>query len=819
MECKECELSKNAFNPCLMGRGNKSARVMFIQDSPDEEDDTLGIQFSGKTCKALQKSLDRRGITEDKVYFTSVVKCVCDDPSLSCVTKCLHYLEQEIQEIDPDIIVPVGNKALKFCIKRVGLTKVRGNAQEVELLGRNRVILPTMTPKMVLKKPMYKTYILRDLDTLKDLYDNGMTEVKDVNYRYLETVEEVEQELTRMKNEAKRLVFDLETTGKSPFMDYSKIVCISLTDKSHYGVVIPLYKSDTPFNSDELTKVLGMLKDLLEDKNIPKSAHNGKFDIEWLKVQAGIEVANFDFDTIFGHYIAISEEQGTQGLKSQAWEFTDMGGYDNELDEYVKKLSDGEGVNSRYNYDRVPWDILKTYAAADVDCCFRLVEIYKPLIDENDMWKTLMKDILMPGSYALRDVESNGMKLDMELSDKYQEVYNSEIKRITNRLYQFPEVLDIEREKQSLYEQREKLMKIPKKDRTPEEQKKVDEYKKYKDYSFNWSSTNQLRELLYTRLGLSTSVTTDKGELSTNETAMEELKNQHEIPKLLLELRKMNTLNNMFIKKLPAMRDKDNLIHSSFNLTGTVTGRLSSENPNMQQVPRKAGDNPLLFQYHYEPKALFVSRFGENGCIVNSDYCLAPDTEIHLINGETDTIKNICDRLETGEQLYTYSINPETEEIVVSRILAGRKTRENEPTLKVTLDNGESVVCSYNHKFMLRTGKYLEAEKLNVGMSLMPFNLIQNHKIVSIEPYENMDLYDIEVEHNHNFPLKSGIFVHNCALEMRIAAVISGDKKMTQGFLSGADIHKANASYMFKVPIEEVTKDLRTAAKSLGFGW
>ena len=158
---------------------------------------------------------------------------------------------------------------------------------------------------------------------------------------------------------------------------------------------------------------------------------------------------------------------------------------------------------------------------------------------------------------------------------------------------------------------------------------------------------------------------------------MAELKKQHEIPALLLELKKVNTLNNMFIKKLPLLRDKNDIVHSSFSLTGTVTGRTSSSDPNMQQIPRKAGDNPLLFQYHNEPKSLFISRFGENGCIINIDYS---------------------------------------------------------------------------------------------------------------------------------------------ALEMRLAAIISADKKMTQAFLSGVDIHKANASYMYNIPIEEVTKDARTKAKSLGFG-
>lgn len=1036
MPCADCELCTKASVTCISSNGADNVKVMFIQDAPDEEDEDYEEVFSSKACRGFKLALQKRGITA--VYFTSLVRCVPngDIPSVA-VKACTHYLEDEISQLDPDIIVPMGNHSLKFCVGRVGLTKMRGTAQEVELLGRKRIILPTMNPNMVPKKPLYKTQILKDLDTLKELYEHGMTQISGVTYNSLETLEDVKVELSRMKREAQRVVFDIETTGKSPYMDYSKVVCISLTDKSHYGIVIPLYKTDTPFSTEDLHQVSLLLKDLLETSSIPKSAHNGKFDIEWLRVQMGINVANFDFDTMLAHYLAISEEQGTQGLKSQAWEFTDMGGYDNALDEFVKSLSDGEGVASRYNYDRVPWDILKTYAAADVDCCFRLVEIYKPLIDKNYMWKTLMKDILMPASYTLSVVEENGMKIDMPRANYYNAIYSAEIKRITDRLYKFPEVLEIEREKRSLYKECLELKAIPAKDRTAEDNKKIQAYNKYKNYKFNWGSVTQLRELLYTKLGLVTTVTTAKGELSTNETAMTEIRTQHEIPDLLLELRKVSTLNNMFIQKLPTMRDAKDIIHSSFNLTGTVTGRLSSESPNFQQIPRKAEENPLLFQYHSEPKALFVSRFGENGCIVNADYCLAPDTEIHLINGEIDTIKNICDRLAKGDQLYTYSINPETEKIEISKILAGRKTRENTPTLKITLDNGESVVCTPDHKFMLRTGEDCKAHNLKAGMSLMPFKivesgskptetyryfgvnktsykehvevykyfygdyernkiihhkdhnglnnnpsnlmlvtrsehfhihmkefwenlspeersefvnshitedtrkklgeksiswwrsltpeeytnfckkisngcnnfgehnpmwgkkhsahilqqmsekrttynlsqpldvrkanscrmlegrilnmaneilnngklltpqtweeirkshynpptwkiavpvllkqgLIQNHKIVSIEPYENMDVYNIEVENNHNYPLKAGIFIRNCALEMRISAIISHDKKMTQAFLSGADIHKANAAYMWKVPIEEVTKDLRTKAKSLGFGW
>ena len=283
---------------------------------------------------------------------------------------------------------------------------------------------------------------------------------------------------------------------------------------------------------------------------------------------------------MLAHYLAVSEEQGTQGLKSQAWEFTDMGGYDNELDEYRDKLPDGEGINSRYNYDRIPWEILRTYAAADVDCCYRLMEIYKPKIEENDKWVTLMNDIMMPGSYALGDVEANGMKLDETLAKKYQQVYTDEIRRIQTRLETFPEVVTIEREKQRLYEQRQALLKIKPKDRSEDDKKKIKDYSKYKDYKFNWGSVNQLRELLYDKLGLKTTITTDKGELSTGEEALKEIQNQgSDVPKLLLELRKVSTLNNMFIQKLPYMADPKGIVHSSFNMSGTVTGRLSSENP------------------------------------------------------------------------------------------------------------------------------------------------------------------------------------------------------------------------------------------------
>lgn len=617
MKCDLCGRCSSAHTTCILGHGSESASIMIVLDSPSEHDDAQGSIFTSRACNAVLKSMVRRNIDIDDVYYTAITKCYGPDPTQKEASVCSQYLDAEIQVVDPDIIVPMGNRALKYCLGKVGITKSRGNAQIATVAGRERIIMPMLSPDMTDAKPIYRDYILSDLDTLAELYTSGMSEPTNNSYHSLDTLDEVISWCDRYHN-AEMLAFDIETTSLSPYMPDSKIICISLSDQENTGVVIPLYHHESPYlHPDDGTQglVVKLLRDLLEDASVPKVAHNGKFDIEWLRYWLDIDVANFCFDTMLAHYLCVSEERGTQGLKSQAWEYTDMGGYDNELDEYRSKLPEAD----RYNYDNIPWEILSKYAAADADVCLRLYHVYKPMIDANPKWTTIMNDIMMPGSYALRDVEGNGMQFDFSLSAHYQQTYGAEIDRIQQRLQSYPEVVQIEREKQQLWAEREAIRKIPRRDRTEEEQRKFTEYKRYDGYRFNFSSTAQLRELLFDRLGLTTSVTTAKGELSTGEEAMNELAQQHEIPSLLLELRKVNTLNNMFIEKLPGMVDPTGRIHPTFNMVGTVTGRLASENPNAQQFPRKSED-PMSFQYCNEPKALFSSRFGDEGCILNADY-------------------------------------------------------------------------------------------------------------------------------------------------------------------------------------------------------
>lgn len=648
--CTDCELSDNTDKPCLFGRGSKDSVIMFIQDCPSELESQKQKQFYGKICDKLRESIERRGIPIDDCYWTSLVKCPLKDDygdiTAKMASPCLDRLWAEIEVIDPDIIVPMGKQVLSRLIGSVAITKLRGNAVEKEICGKTRVIMPIIHPRLAMKKPLYKTYILKDLDNLADLYENGFKQVSGVEYTYCETKENAIEVIQKFQN-SEWLCFDLETTGTNPFDKASKIVCISLCNKPHTGVTIPLFHRESPIVGDDRLEVIAELKKLLENPKIKKIAQNGKFDIKWLKYWLDIDVANFCFDTMLAHYLGVSEEAGSQGLKAMAWEFTDMGGYDNDLDEYRSTLPKA----IQYNYDYIPWEILRRYAAADVDCAFRMKDILYPIIYGNPKWKVLMDEFLMPASIALRDIEIGGMFMNPEVAAMYKQSYQAERDRIVNKLYQFPEVLELEREGRDKWAERVAIQQIPKKLRTPEEAQKFEDYKRYKDYTFNFGSQAQLKELLFNRLGLVTSVRTKKNELSCSKDALKEMAKQHELPEIMIELRKIDTLQGMFIEKLPTLRDEKGLLHSTFNIIGTKTGRMSSEDPNFQQLPRKTGDI-FSFQYHNEPKALFPSRFNlngkRNGCILQFDYS---QLEIRVA-GMISKDQNLLHVYQSGEDLH-----------------------------------------------------------------------------------------------------------------------------------------------------------------------
>jgi len=623
MECNKCNLGTFATVTCQLGVGNKHAKVMLVADAPTKDENIKGLVFRTKSAVDLKKALAKRGIEEDELYCTYAIKCpTLGDKKITQknMTACKSYLQAEINIVKPKIIVPLGNAALKLVLGKVGISKFRGKAFT---LDDGTIVFPMIHPNTISKNPSNRPFIQGDLDNLKEIYTDGMPKMSNVDYKVVDNVQDALSELDRFEKECRSgdpnlewLSFDIEATGNNPYASNAKTICISLSNKERTGTIIPLWHRESPISHDDTLKIIARLKQLLETTDIKKVAQNGLFDIMYMEITLDIHTKNFLFDTMEGHYLCISEKQGTQGLKEMAWQFTDMGGYDNELDKFKETLPEDD----RNNYENIPWSILSPYGAADADCALRLLHIFKPLIDANPKWKRIMYEIYIPASYALIEVEEAGMHMNLEKVKLYQEKYEIELKKVTDELNNYPEIARIERNKRDLYAKRQALLKsVPAKQRTKEQVEFIKKTIKYKDFKFNWSSPNQLEELFYDVLGLKTEIRTKEGSLSTNAEALEDIADQHPIPNKLVEYRKLDTLKKMFIDKIPYMKDNNDCIHPGFLLTGTETCRLASVNPNAQQLPRHA-TNPTLFQYRYEPKGMFDSRFGNEGCILNLDY-------------------------------------------------------------------------------------------------------------------------------------------------------------------------------------------------------
>lgn len=200
------------------------------------------------------------------------------------------------------------------------------------------------------------------------------------------------------------------------------------------------------------------------------------------------------------------------------------------------------------------------------------------------------KHILIPATYALRDVESVGFPIDKSMLSELETGYQSKLQSLEDSIRSFPEVLSIER-------------RISKK--------------------FNLNSYDQVRDLLFAELGLSTEgiELTDGGKFSTGKGSINRLKGSHDIVDMIHEHRKYATLYKMFVKPLPKHLCLDGRVHCSYKIHGTVTGRLACAEPNLQQIPKNIDPDEVGFDFDdsLNLKNLYVAS-GKDYVIMQADY-------------------------------------------------------------------------------------------------------------------------------------------------------------------------------------------------------
>ncbi|MBI4504343.1 MAG: DNA polymerase I [Chloroflexi bacterium] len=362
--------------------------------------------------------------------------------------------------------------------------------------------------------------------------EEGASEGALGTYELVATAEKLD-ELARALRAAERFSFDTETTGQDPLRD--ELIGIALAWRPGHGVYVPVRHSPAAADGHALMPleaVRAALGPLLADAARPKIAHHAKFDIEAV-AGVGMAVDGVAFDTMLAAQL-LESTQRSANLKDLAW---------SELGLEMTPISAliGSGKQQRSMAD-VALDAVAQYAAADADVTLRLAGDLEPKLHRDGLGR-LFAEIEMPLVPVLVRMETVGIALDVAQLQQLSAELHAKIGDLAQAIYE-----DV-------------------------------------GHRFNLNSTQQLADVLFKELSLPGGRRTKTG-YSTDAATLEELRGTHPIIEKLLEHRQLVKLKSTYVDALPTMLNpRTGRLHTSFSQIGAATGRLSSSNPNLQNIP------------------------------------------------------------------------------------------------------------------------------------------------------------------------------------------------------------------------------------------
>ena len=386
---------------------------------------------------------------------------------------------------------------------------------------------------------------------------------KKVKYVLIKNVKKA-KDLANKLNKEELFVFDTETDGLNPYELKIAGASFSFKAKEGYFVAInpsrdskELFVTDLSdrLSQDEFVKIF---RPVFENKKIKKVCQNGKFDISVMR-SIGIEVNNFYFDTMLASYVIDPDQKH---------------GMDDLSEKYLKykpiPISNliGEKKDPTHIFD-VNVDALSEYAAEDADITFRLYEILSKELKKEKLEK-LAYEVEFPLASVLEDIEYTGINVDRNALKELSKDFDKELKDNTKKIY------------------------------------------KLAGEEFNINSPKQLQVILFNKLGLQSGKKTKTG-YSTDARSLEMLRGEHKIIESILDFRQITKLKSTYADALQTMiNPKTGRIHTSLNQIAASTGRLSSNDPNLQNIP-------IRTERGKEIRKAFIPR-DKNHVILSADY-------------------------------------------------------------------------------------------------------------------------------------------------------------------------------------------------------
>lgn len=483
------------------------------------------------------------------------------------------------------IVKEVNKDALSELFKELEFRAIAKKVLGEDIGGTEK--LPAEKPKVEAKQDLFS-----DPDLFSTANDNTeiqeqITNFKTINdvehtYELADTAEKIET-LVSLLEQCEEFCFDSETTSLDTIS--AELVGLSFSVKPHHAYYVPVSE-----NKEQALKQLQPFRKIFDNTSKVLIGQNIKYDYQIL-LNYGIEIKNKLFDTMVAHFLIMPDMRHGMDLLAQT--------YLNYSPVSISELIGKKGKDQLSMRD-VDINLIKDYAAEDADVTLQLKNHFAPLLEKNEVEK-LFNEVEVPLIKVLANIEREGINLDVNALKEFSAQLQGDISLVEKEIQDFAGT------------------------------------------KFNVSSPKQVGEILFEYLKIvEKPKKTKTGQYATGEDVLSKLENAHPIVSKILDYRELVKLKNTYVDTLPLLvNEKTGRIHTSFNQVVAVTGRLSSDNPNLQNIPIRTERGRHI-------RKAFIPR-DPNHVLLSADYSQIELRIVASISGD----KNMCEAFQLGKDIHT----------------------------------------------------------------------------------------------------------------------------------------------------------------------
>ncbi|MBN1367663.1 MAG: DNA polymerase I [Dehalococcoidales bacterium] len=568
-------------------------------------------------------------------------------------------------------------------------------------------------------------------------------ETQNNNYNIVNTSAALAELVAKLKS-AGSFSFDTETNGLNPML--AKLVGISFSDSPGLAYYVPVGHDLVLGQVAQLpdNEFIAELKPVLESPDIAKIAHNGKFDMGVL-AETGIEVNNLTFDTMVAAYLLGEKNLALKGLA-----FDKLGV---EMTPITGIIGTG---SKQIQMSQAEVSKVADYCGADADMTGRLATLLKAELEKQDLWQ-LFADVEMPLVPILLKMERHGVLLDKDL-----------LRKLSRRLG-------------------DDLLKL-----------EADIYKAV-GHQFNINSSQQLSAVLFEELNLPKARKTASG-YSTDASVIEQLRPAHPVIGMVLDYRQLAKLKSTYIDALPGMiNPKTGRVHTSFNQTRTTTGRLSSSDPNLQNIPIRSDFGKQVRQAFIAPPGTIL---------LAADYSQIDLRSLAHLSQDKALVTAFCNNedVHTATAAQLYGVAPDNVKPDMRRlaktvnfgVIYGMSEYGLEQATELSREDAGKFIKAYFEKYP-QVREYLENTKQQARTKGYVQTILGRRRYIPEINSSNRNIREAAERMAINMP------VQGTSADIIKVAMVKLDSEMKQRQVKSKMILQVHDELIFEVPSDELS--------------